>query len=86
MKKDKRGKNLQTALPKATADISNCSYKSKHFTYSCTVCNIQMGALGEFMVPANLHVVTNVQIHSVTHKCIAVVRKSNHGANSYCLV
>ena len=30
--------DLQTALLTATADISNCSYKSKHFTYTCTVC------------------------------------------------
>ena len=38
---------LQTALPTATADISNCSYKSKHFTYTCTVCDRQMEALGD---------------------------------------
>ena len=37
--------DLQAVLPTATGDISNCCYKSKHFTYSCTVCDRQMEAL-----------------------------------------
>ena len=39
--------DLQAVLPTATADISNCRYKSKHFTYSCTVCDLQIEALGD---------------------------------------
>jgi len=38
---------LQAVLHTATGDISNCSYKSKHFTYSCIVCDLHMEALGE---------------------------------------
>ena len=38
---------LQTTLPTATGDISNFCYKCKHFTYNSTVCDRQMGALGD---------------------------------------
>ena len=39
--------DLQTTLPTATGDISNSSYKSKHFTYNGTVCDLQMEAPGD---------------------------------------
>jgi len=39
--------DLHTALPKATADISNFCYKSQHFHHNCTVCELQMEALGD---------------------------------------
>jgi len=47
LKKDKRRKNLQTEIQTATTDISNCCYKIRHFTHSCIVCELQMGALGD---------------------------------------
>jgi hypothetical protein len=39
--------DLQTALPTAAGDISNCNYNSKHFTYNCTVCDLQMEGVGD---------------------------------------
>jgi len=39
------GFDLQVVLPTDTADISNSCYKSKHVTFSCTFCNLQMEAV-----------------------------------------
>jgi len=38
--------DLQTAVPTATADISNCSYKA-NYTYNFTVYDLQMEALSD---------------------------------------
>ena len=39
-----------------------------------------------FIIGAYLHAVTNVQIHFVTHKYIAVGHTHNDGDSCYCLV
>ena len=136
--------DLQTALPTDNGDISNFCNKSKHFTYNCTVCDLQMEALGDvfsylwhgvrgnrrfcwnsiscllqclrwqleitfyyvnfggqgenkFTIAAYQHVVTNFEIHSVTHKytlsvthtvmaAVALVLLNKILKDLYCLV
>jgi hypothetical protein len=39
--------DLQAVLQTATKHITNCSYKTKQFIYSCTVCDLQVEALSD---------------------------------------